>query len=266
MEVDEIVPTENKQSAAQQFGYEGTPQDPQAPRHREEASTEAPRSVEEQINEILKTAEVDSKGKLIYPDGISPEMKAAVAATKSFRDTQSSYTKSQQEKKVREAELEATKEQLAKYESPTAGLSQEDQTKLAELKFTNPDAWYMEMKKLEAASSVRLDEKFGEITEQARNKTVEEIRVGMLEEYNKSTDKPLTQDQLDNDVPPRWKQEVMDGTLDFGEFLHRSATLIHGKKVVANPEIDTPTNINDLSGGSKDPKIEEGIDYSKVTF
>lgn len=226
-----------------------------------------PVNVQDKINQVLKDIKVDDKGKFIYPEGISPELKAAVAATKSFRDTQSSYTKSQQESKATKAELEALKAELVKYETPTSGLSPADQSRLAELKFTNPDAWYKEMKKLEDAAGDRVEEKFRGVQEQARTKTVQEMRLDALADYNKDNDNQLTTDQLDLDVPARWKQEVEAGTLDFEVFLTRAADFIYSNKVVENPDVPQTTNLNNAAGGTKDPEPDnKGIDYSKVTF
>lgn len=233
----------------------------------EAATTATEPNVTEQINSILKEVKVDENGKFTYPAGISQELKAAIAATKSFRDTQSSYTKSQQEKKILNAENEALREQIARYETPTSGLTQQERAALEELKFTNPNVWFGKMRELENTAGSRVEAKLNEVTEQARTVTVQQLRRDELDEYNTNNKAQLTIDQLDNDVPIRWKQEVESGKLSFSEFLTRAATLIHGNKVVVNPEVGTGTSLTSIAGGTKDPApTNRGIDYAKVTF
>jgi len=230
-----------------------------------EASSEEDINPQELINKTLKEIKVDDKGKFIYPEDTDPVLKAAVAATKSFRDTQSSYTKSQQELKALQAEAEALKEQLAKYETPTAGLSDEEQQELETLKYTDPDAWYHKMKALEQQAVAKVDEKFKEVREQAKAKTAEEQRIEMLEQFNSQAETPLTKEQLELDVPARWISDVQEGKLDFNEFLERAYEFIHGPKIVATPEVPKTTDLNKVSGGEKITN-PQGIDYAHITF
>jgi len=230
------------------------------------APTEEPQDITKVINDTLKEIKVDEKGKFIYPEGISPELKAAIAATKSFRDTQSSYTKTQQELKALQAEAEALRQQVAQYETPTAGLSQEEQTELAELKYTDPDAWYKRMKALEDQAASKVEEKFKEVREQAKAKTAEEQRIEALDRFNEKAENKLTKEQLELQTPPIWQKEVLEGKITFDEFLDRAYNFIYADKVVQNPEVDTSTDINTVPGGNTDPQIDKGIDYAHITF
>jgi hypothetical protein len=270
MVVDEkVVPAENETqpaTAEDYFGYDPKVFDA----IKEKVDTETPKedSVDptELINKTLKEIQVDEKGKFIYPENIDPVLKAAVAATKSFRDTQSSYTKAQQELKALQAEAEALREQVAKYETPTAGLSQEEQQELAELKYTNPDEWYKRMKALETQATQKVEEKFKEVREQAKEKTVQEQRLEAFEKFNETRENKLTKEMLEFDVPPRWAKEVEEGKLDFDEYLDRAYNFIYGNKTVVNPDVPNTTDLNEVPGGDKDPQLGEGIDYSKITF
>ncbi len=265
MEVDaKVVPT----TSAEQFGYDR----PQAVAEiTTETNTETPKAAQtaqDIINDTIKTLDMDEKGKIIYPDDIDPMLKAAIGATKSFRDTQSSFTKGQQDLKGAQAEAEALREQIASTESPLNGLSPEEQTQLAELKYTNPDEWYKRLQHLEAQKAGRVEEKFKEVREQATNKTAQEQRIDALKSFNETTtgDK-LTQVMLESEVPPRWIKEVGEGKLDFNEFLLRSQQLIFGNKVVVDQDkVDNPTNLNQAAGGTKDPLKPDGVNYADVTF
>ena len=271
MEVPNEVPndkTNQPKTAEDYLGY-----DPKLFEVLEDAKGETaptnkePVDVQSRVNEILKEIKVDEKGKFIYPENISPELKAAVAATKSFRDTQSSYTKTQQELKALQAEAEALREQVAKYETPTAGLSQEEQKELSELKYTNPDEWFKRMKALETSAQEKVNEKFKEVREQAKAKTVEEQRVETLEKFNEAAEKKLTKEQLDLYTPPIWQEQVKSGEMSFEDFLNKAYEFIHAEKVIKKPETpEQGTNLNNQTGGSPDPQVEDGIDYSKITF
>ncbi|RKZ26368.1 hypothetical protein DRQ29_04990, partial [bacterium] len=133
------------------------------------APTSAPQDVQALINNTVKEVTVDPKtGKYVYPEGIDPVLKAAVAATKSYRDNQSGFTKSQQSLKETEAEVTALREKLAKYTSKSLELSPEDRQTLDNLKATNPEAWREELNKLETQSKQAIQEELDASTEEAR--------------------------------------------------------------------------------------------------
>ncbi len=273
MEVDEIVVPDNSETkevprtAEDYMGY--SPEVFESIKEKVEETSDPKEDtpdITEVINKTLKEIQVDDKGKFIYPEGISPELKAAIAATKSFRDTQSSYTKTQQELKALQAEAEALREQVAKYETPTAGLSQEEQAELAELKYTNPDEWYKRMRALEAQATEKVEEKFKEVREKAKAKTAEEQRVEALEKFNSTVEHPLTPDELVANTPPIWQDKVIAGEMSMEDYLQKAYDFIHADKVVNTPKAPETTNLNSAPGGDKDPQLEEGIDYSKITF
>ena len=267
MEVDDkaVVPNAENKSAAEEFGYAAAVTE--VAEKKVEISTEQPQTTQDIINDTIKSLEVDDKGKFIYPEDMDPMLRAAIGATKSFRDTQSSFTKNQQELKGSQAETLALKERLIRQENPLSGLSPEERTALNELKYTNPDEWHKRINVLEASSAQRVDEKFVEVRKEAEHKTAEQQRLGALELYNSTTENKLTQEMLLNDVPPRWIQDVGNGELTFEDFLIRANKLLYGKKVVKNPDTTGATNINSFTGGGKDAKVdEEGINYADITF
>lgn len=222
-----------------------------------------------QVNEILKNIQVDDNGKFIYPEGISPELKAAVAATKSFRDTQSSYTKAQQELKALKAEAEALKQQLAQYETPTSGLSPEEQKELEELKYANPDEWYQRMRQLEAQAKDKVKEKLEEVSKKAKEETEIEYRKRRLEEFNQNRETPVTPEQLELMVPPIYAKQLLDGEIDFDTYLEKAVAFIEGPKVVDKGQEPSQTaNMNTLTGSQQAiaETPDPGIDYAHITF
>ena len=225
---------------------------------------------QELINETLKKVKVDENGKFVYPEDIDPMLKAAVAAAKSFRDTQAAYTRSRQKEKALEAELEAMRKQLAST-PPTSILTPDEQRQLDQLKVTDPDKWYEVMKKLEEKGTEELDKKFGEVRQQAEQEAIIEERKSKLAEFNTGREKPLTIEQLELEVPPKWAQDVIDGKLPFEDYLDRAYTFIYGNKVVQNPPKPEPTTDLNKVSGSATPQgsVDDnggGINYNEVIF
>jgi hypothetical protein len=196
-------------------------------------------------------------------------LKAAVASAKSFRDTQASYTRSQQKLKAMEAELQAMRQQIAQ-EAPKLVLTPEEQAQLDDLKFKDPDKWYQVMKNIEEKGAAHLDEKFGKVREQVEAEQVVEERKRLLAEFNTGREKQLTPEQLELEVPGKWIQEVVEGKLPFDDFLDRAYTFIYNEKVVEpTPKPPKTTDLN-AGGGSSTPqkgeKVEEGINYEQIVF
>jgi DNA repair exonuclease SbcCD ATPase subunit len=266
MEVPNEVP-EQQQAATTADDYLGyQPELFEADSVKEKAEAQGV-SPQELINSTLKEIKVDDNGKFVYPDDMDPMLKAAVAATKSFRDTQASYTKSRQELKALQAELETLKQQLAKSETPTAGLSPEEQKQLEELKFTDPDAWYSKMKQLEQDAQKRVTEKLEQVTGEARQKTVEQLRKEALDEFNSEAENKLTMEQLQQEIPPIWLKQVEDGSMTFEDLLSKASDFIYGSKVVQQPpSVEPTTNLNQVAGGTKEVPQDGGINYATVTF
>ena len=196
---------------------------------------------------------------------MDPMLKAAVQATKSFRDTQSSFTKNQQELKLTKAERDALKDQMTQSADPLAGLSAEEKTALTELKYTNPDEWYKKMQELERSTANRVEETLSEVTNKAKEARSVEERIIALEEYNSTAENKLTQEMLE-DVPPSWIKQLAEEKITFEKFLERANKLYFSDKTVENPSIESTTNLNQVTGGQKDPQVKEGIDYANITF
>ncbi len=239
------------------------------------APTSAPQDVQALINATVKEVTVDPKtGKYIYPEDIDPVLKAAVAATKSYRDNQSGFTKSQQSLKETEAEVTALREKLAKYTSKSLELSPEDRQTLDNLKATNPEAWREELNKLETQSKQAIQEELDASTEEARTKASGEYelerRYKYLEDFNKGRDTQITPEMLDTDVPPRITNKLGDGTLSFEEYLDEVAVFLNTAKTVATEPDTTTTDLNKVNGStnpSESAQEKQGVlDYSGMTF
>lgn len=226
------------------------------------------------INKTVKEVTVDDNGKYVYPDNIDPVLKAAVAATKSYRDNQSGYTKSQQSLKESEAENVALRKQLADVTVRPLELTQEDKKELDVLYNSDPQAWRARMNKLETQQSEEFDTRVTEATSEARIKASGEHelseRYKYLDSFNENREVAITPEVLDNDIPPRILNRLKNNDVSFVEFLDEVSEYLAIGKVVSKEDKGTTTDLNSLNGSSQpseDDKQRQGeIDYTNQTF
>ncbi len=226
------------------------------------------------INKAVKEVTVDDNGKYVYPENMDPMLKSAVAATKSYRDNQSGFTKSQQSLKETEAENEALRKQLATFTSKSLELSQADKAELETLKTSNPDEWRRKLNSLETEAKTTIQTKLDETTEEARQKASGDFeikrRYEYLDTFNENREHPITPEVLDSDIPPRITNKLAEGTVSFEEFLDEVSEYLDSGKVVSSTPDVTTTDLNKANGSSKpseSAKKEQGeIDYSQTTL
>lgn len=231
-------------------------------------------SFTEQVNKLLKEATDAETGKLVFPDGISDELKYAVTAEKKFRDTQSGFTKSQMTLKEIEAENEALREQLAKNSATRLEIPAEKAAELEDLMLSDPQAWRLEMNRLETEHTTQvqkgLKEQMSEVRQSAGAKAEMERRDSVLASFNEGREVPITPEVLDNDIPPRITKKLADGLLTFEGYLAEADEYLSKGRVVGNPDADTGTSLNSAAGGSNPPgyqaQQEQEIDYTQVLF
>ena len=259
--------TEAPKDAMEYFGYDAESVEAATKAVEEEGAKEPTlEDVQAKVNEVLKEIKVDDNGKFIYPEDLDPALRLAVAKEKAFRDTQAGFTKTRQELKAKEAELEALRQQIAKYETPEASLSEEERKELEELKYVNPEEWYKRMRALEEVAQKKVEEKLDEVQKEARQKTESEIKQEILEEFNKNRETPITQEFLDLEIPPKYHKMVANGEMTYIDFLQKAAAFIDAPKKVATPELETTTNIQQAAGGQVETPREPEIDYNTVVF
>ncbi len=235
------------------------------------------------INDAVKQVTVDDNGKYVYPADMDPVLKAAVAATKSYRDNQSGFTKSQQGLKESEAENVLLRERLAETTKVPLELTPERAKELDDLMYIDPTAWRLEMNKLEQQSSIAANEALDTVTKEARSKASGEFelerRVNYLNEYNGSregmTDKdgnplaPITADVLDNDVPKRINDKLAKGEITFEAYVDEVSQYLVKGKVVSQGNPAQTADLNKANGSREAHKTsqkEDELDYSSMTL
>ena len=215
-------------------------------------------SFETEVNAAIKAATTDDKGKTTYPKGTSEAVVYAANAEKRRRDTQASYVKEQQ----RADKLESENVKLADTWAAEVAqsLTSQQRAELEELKNTDAEAWREKLNKYESDNNASTKEKQKKIKEQAHEETELQRRTRVLDEYNKANpDKQLTDELIDNDLPPRITKKLADGKITFDEFITEAATYLGTPKVIANG--DDANGDPDLSdSGGKETPSEESVD------
>lgn len=215
----------------------------------------------QRANEILRDAQTDENNKVILPADIPNDLKEFVSLEKQRRDTQSAYTKGQQENATLKAEKEAL---LAGFGS--GSISHEDQAKLEELKYDDPDKWYQEKQRLEAeaktAARQSVDNTLGTARQTAKEAYMaDELkrREKVLTDFTSNTGLNLTQDIIMNDVPPRIQKKLENG-MEFGAWLYEVAEYLKTPKRIENETIDNVTDIGSAGAGNGTPPASYGSD------
>lgn len=230
-------------------------------------------TVEQQINDLVSKATPSDKGLVLadeYLKDIPEPIAVAVKAELRLRNTQSAYTRSQQEL----AKTKAVATQLTQRleSSLDLGLSTEEARELKDLKVNNPDEWRKKVSVYETRARERLQGELRQIEENSTKETVVEIRKQQLAAFNESTGLQLTDDLIRDELPPKYMKDLEAGNIDFGTFLQNAADYLLKQKVIKGAK-DKPENDPQLSkmNGGKTPS-EEAIGgdivktYEKTIF
>lgn len=226
------------------------------------------------VNTLVKQITTDDEGNYIFPEGVevSPELKIAATAEKRRRDTQSSYTQSQQARKALEAENAKLIEQLQSLSN--ISFTPEEIEELEDLKATDPEAWRKKLNSLEQQKKTEAKESLDSLTGEAK-KAAEiqfelERRVQVLKEFNETLETPITDEIIASEIPPRITNKLENGEVDFETFLEEVATYLKTPKVVANPDTLGQPNLSKAAGGDSpsEHKVEESLtdSYAKMIF
>lgn len=225
--------------------------------------------IDTQVNEAI-AGRTEVEGKMVFAEDLDPMLKYAANAELRRRDTQSSYTKTQQENLALTSENSQLADSWATEVSKT--LTTEQQQELEELAHTDKEAWREKINKYETANASRVKEKHTEIKKKAGKETEVQQRERHLEEYNKANpDYALTDDVIDNDLPPRITKKLEEGKITFDEFIQEAHKYLSAGKVISKG--DKAPNEPDLSksGGNSKP-TDQAVDgdikesYKKEIF
>ncbi len=231
-----------------------------------------PATFEEQVNEVVAKATVDEKGNLQLPEGTeaSPEVLYAAKLEKRHRDTQGSYTRSQQQIK----QLQAENAKLAESWEADAmeNLTSSEKSKLNELKVQDTDSYIKRVSEIKDAAKVKFKEKRENLTKEVNELSEIEHRQSLLDSYNAANPTAqITDESIENDVPPRIVKKLEKGELSFEQFLaEANKYMTTPKKIKADAELDSDPDLG-KSGGSDAPtdralNKKSSSDYNKEIF
>tara|TARA_R110002153_G_scaffold268174_2_gene432768 strand:+ start:1962 stop:2657 length:696 start_codon:yes stop_codon:yes gene_type:complete len=228
-----------------------------------------PNNIDTQVNEAI-ASRTEVEGKMVFAEDLDPMLHYAANAELRRRDTQSSYTKTQQQNLALTSENTQLADSWATEVSKTLTVTQQEE--LEELKHTDQEAWREKINKYEGENASRVKEKHSQIKEKAGKETELQQRERHLAEYNEANpDYVLTDDVIDNDLPPRITKKFEDGKITFDEFIAEAHKYLSAGKVISKG--DPAPNEPDLSktgGGSKptDQAVDADIkqSYKKEIF
>jgi hypothetical protein len=209
-------------------------------------------SFEEDVNTALKGATKDEAGKTVYPEGTLESTAFAANAESRRRDTQSALTKAQQENTVLSTENGKLASSWA--EDVSGVLTDTQRAELEELKATNPDEWRQRLNEHEATNAEAVKTKREKITADSGAESELTRRESVLEAHNAANpDHQITNDTIENDIPPRMTNKLASGEITFDDFLVEASGYLSKDKVVSDTG-DKPgdkTNLSDLGGNDK---------------
>lgn len=209
-------------------------------------------SYEERVNAVVSSMTQTEDGKWALPTDVTDEgLIFAANAERRRRDTQSAFTKAQQEL----SQVKKQSELLAQgWEAQfTSTLPADAQAELEELKATDPDAWRNKLNELETSRRQEFQATQEEITKRAAGESELDYRKRALADFVEANPTiTLSDEVIANDIPPRITNKLAKGEVDFGTFLKECADYLAKGKVVAPPGSKAPGNINlsDVPGSS----------------
>ena len=191
------------------------------------------------------------KGKWKIPDDtVSEELKTAAISERRFRDTQSAFHDSR--KKVKALESINDKITTHMIENATAHLTIAQHEELDELKLQNPDAWREKLNEHEAGAKKILQSKVQEFTKESKEVSESELRLIQLEEFRDKSGLNITDEVIENELPPKYLRELKSGKLTFQDFLVQAGEFLTKGGAIKDSDSNptNPTNLTRLPGTS----------------
>ncbi len=158
-------------------------------------------------------------------------------------------------------------------ETAVLDLSPAEVKELDDLKFENPDGWRKRMNTLEdkAKKDVikALKGKLKVDPEQLTAESELAYRQLALEEHNRlHPNRPITDDVIQNDIPPRITKQFSEGKISIDDFLKKVDKYLTTEKVVKQKKVVKQPNLSKSGGRATKPKgtKTKSVPYEKQTF
>ena len=218
-------------------------------------SQETKKTLDVAINEALASA--DEKGIIPFEDNVDPVFKKLVLTEKKARQHQAKAIKAIQEA----TSLKATNQVLSETIKGSVVLTAEQTAELEDLKHTDPDEWFKKKTEYESVQKTATEAKLQELTEAAATTALKDLtlneRKEALESFQKRTGIVLTDDIMQNDIPPRLQAKI--NTVPFDDYLNEVATYLGKTKVVKQTDATLDqVNIGHLAGAGETTPPDTG--------
>lgn len=226
-------------------------------------ASQATESFDTKVNSVVKQMTQDASGNWQMPEGEFDEaVRYAANAERRRRDTESALGKTKQQLK---AESAARKE-LEKRVAAKVDIPADVQAELDELKHEDPEAWRVRMNKLEAEAQATLSTELSSVQTEASQQAELERRAEVLAIFRKEhPDVQLTDEVLDNEIPPRIQKKLANGQASFEEFLSEAYTYLKKGRAIYSPEVKDEPSLSKV-GGSANPAAEAIAKDSQLSY
>lgn len=223
---------------------------------------------ETQVTEVINSAKQED-GSWKLPDDLDPAVKYAATAELRRRDTQSALSKTKADLELSQKRISSISE--AWEADVSKSLNERQRAELEELKNSDPEAWRNKLNDYEQQNKESARKRREEVDNKAKQETELERRTRLLEEHNAANPElALTDDVIENDIPPRFVKQLEKGEIDFEEFVNKCATFLgKGKKIASGDEAPNEPDLSKV-GGSDSPRIGtpkgSSSTYEKETY
>ena len=221
---------------------------------------------ETKVAEVVAKATANDNGALVFSDealaDVPTEVQYAAKSELRYRNTQSKYTKVNQEVTALSKVNERLTSELT--ENSATHLSAEQTEELASLKRSDPDAWKEKSIEYEAAAKDTLKQKLKDIETEGRELSEVEIRKAQIAAYAETTGIEINQQVIEEHMPPIWNKKLSEGKCTFDEYLVAAGKFVEGKVVLAGTEAESDdANLGKMSGGHEPSKEAQAGDIEQ---
>ena len=205
---------------------------------------------ESKVNAVVNTFKVDDSGNTQLPEGLNvpDDVLYAAKLEKRRRDTESTLGKTKAQLKAEQAKVQTLQTKVALRVEDN--LTQEQRDVLEHLQNTDLNAWRQKMNELEATAREQLQTELKTNAEASSQQVEMERRGVVLAEFNhQHADMPITNEVIENDIPPRIINKLNSGKITFEEFLAESYDFLTKPRTIGSQKPPVNTNISKAGGG-----------------
>lgn len=205
---------------------------------------------DQQVSSIVSQMTVDEKGNYQMPDiEMSEPLKFAANAERRRRSTESALSKTRLQLKAKEHVNTKLVDKVSSLIKPK--VTEEQLAELEDLKFTDPDEWHRKLSAFEKGATSTLNDEMANISSEASQQAIQEMVDNKMAEYNtQNPDAQITQEVLDNELPPAYMRQLSNGDISFDDFLVKANKFLKTPKKVGGKNATDMPNLGEAGGGA----------------